>query len=77
MTPRTLQQSCGCQCGRGVRLGMSNIDTRFNEPDDSDSVAADLLVRHEADEDEDEEDDEEEDKHNDDADDETDDGYSE
>ena len=54
---------------------MSNIDTRFNEPDDSDSVAADIFVRQEPDEDEEE--DEEEDTRDDDADDETDDGYSE
>lgn len=59
----------------GVPWGMSNIDTRFNEPDDSDSVAENVLVRQEPDEDEEE--DEEEDKRDDDADDETDDGYSE
>ena len=75
MARRQLQSSCGCHVQRGVRLGMSNIDMRFNEPDDADSVVADFLVRQEPDEEEDE--DEEEDDRNDDADDETDDGYSE
>jgi hypothetical protein len=64
--------------GYGVPLGMSRIHPECPDSDPSDrSVAADVLLRQEPDEQEDEEEDEGDGKEDDDDDDKDDDGYSE
>jgi len=63
---------------RGVPLGMRRIRPEYLDSDPSDrSVAADVLLRHEPDEEEDEEEDEGDGKEDGDDDDKDDDGYSE
>ncbi len=65
---------CGCQGVRGVPLGMRRIPPEYLDPETSDrSVAADVLVREEPDEEEDEEGDGEEKE----GEEEDDEGYSE
>jgi hypothetical protein len=70
--------SLRCQGLRGVPLGMTRIHSERPDCDPSDhSLATDVLLRHEPDEEEDEEEDEGNGKEDDDEDDVNDDGYSE
>ena len=67
-----------CHRVRGVRLGMTKIHPERPDSYSSDhSLAADVLLRQEPDEEEDEEEDEGDGKEDDDEDDVNDDGYSE
>jgi hypothetical protein len=67
-----------CQELRGVPLDMNRIHPECPDSDRSDrSVATDVLLRQEPDEEEDEQEDEGEDEEDDDDDDTNDDGYSE